>query len=498
MNIGLDIDGVLIDQEKFQLQKGIKYFKREYIKKYFQEHKIKLNKSDIQVFDSVTGKGFNGKEIDLTKHYIKINSNGYGIADVFNCSEADESKFWYKYMIEYALFAPFRKDAARVINQLHKDGNTIIPVTARAKSNENSIVGKFQRAMVILRLKTSGIPYDKIVFCSYKKGQELQDKVNACIDNKLELMIEDKKSNGETIEQQTDTKIFLYATRNNVDIKSKNILRFVNFSELYNGIKKHQETEKFSLLHKEEKDQLTTLERGNYYKAYRDYHTKYVYDKDIAAKREKKLKRVIKYGKFVFDKIVKHEIINPDRMPKEDGIIITINHRDMLDIPLVMRAIGPRAYHPMLKAEFLDTKAEGILTDLGCLFVNRYDKSIREQARETASKRVLTGSNIIVCPEGTRNKTDKPLLTFDFGAVSIAQNSGKRIYPCAIYKTSHHKIVNFGNSIEVGTNDDLVQVNQVLYNRTIELLEECKKMAEAQLIYLPQESKNKVKCLSKR
>ena len=34
MNIGLDIDGVLLNQEKFQLQKGIKFFKKQYIKKY--------------------------------------------------------------------------------------------------------------------------------------------------------------------------------------------------------------------------------------------------------------------------------------------------------------------------------------------------------------------------------------------------------------------------------------------------------------------------------
>ena len=101
---------------------------------------------------------------------------------------------------------------------------------------------------------------------------------------------------------------------------------------------------------------MTPLERANYYKAYREYLTKCVYDEKIVRKREKRLKRVIKYGKYIFDRFVKQEIINADRIPKEEGIIITTNHRDMLDIPLITRAIGPRPYHPMLKAEFLETK----------------------------------------------------------------------------------------------------------------------------------------------
>jgi 1-acyl-sn-glycerol-3-phosphate acyltransferase len=498
MNIGLDIDGVLINQEKFQLQKGIKHFKKNYIKKYYKDYGIKLKKTNVQVLDSATGKQFNGNQVDLTKPYIEINSNGYGIADVFNCSENEEAKFWYKYMIPYALFASLRKDAARVIKQLYNEGNKIIPVTARAKANENTIIGKIQRGLVILRLKINRIPYDKIVYCSYKKGQELQDKVSACIDNKLELMIEDKKGNAEAIDQQTNTKTFLYATRNNADIKNKNILRFVNFGELYNGIKKEKEEEKFTLLHKEEKNLMTPEQRENYYKEYRNYHTKYIYDKGIIIKREENLKKLIKYGKYFFDKTVKYKIINEDKKPKEDGIIITTNHRDMLDIPLVISTIGIRPYHPMLKAEFLDTKAEGVLTDIGCFFVNKHDKSIREQARETATKMVLSGSNVIVCPEGTRNKTDKLLLNFDFGAVSIAQNSGKLIYPCAIYRTNDYRIINFGDSIKVGINDNLEEANQILFNKTIELLEECARMEEEKSSQVNQESNNKVKYLSKK
>lgn len=498
MNIGLDLDGPLMNQERFQLRKGTEFFKKQYIKEYYKNNGVKLKKTDVQVLDLITGKQINGKEIDLTKPYIKINSNGYGIAEIFDCDKEQEAAFWYKYMPFYALFVPFRKDAVRVIKQLHSEGNKFYVVTARAKSNENNLIGKIQRGLVILRLKLAKVPYEKITFCSYEGEHELQDKVSACIDNKLDLMIEDKKGNAEVIEQKTSTKTFLYATKNNADIKSKDLPRFVNFGELYNGIKKQQETEKFTLLHKEEKTMLTDEELENYYKSYRDYHTKYVYDRGIIKVREENLRKLVKYGKYVFDRFSKYEVINIDRMPKEDGVIITTNHRDMLDIPHVIRAMGERPSHPILKSEFLDTKAEGILTDIGCTFVNRDDKSIREQARETASKLVLSGSNVIVCPEGTRNKTNNLLLNFDFGAVSIAQNTGKLIYPCAVYRGLNHRIVNFGNPISVGINDNLNESNNILYNRTIELLEECRKREEEKLLQESQETASKTKILIKK
>ncbi|NLL44728.1 MAG: hypothetical protein GX247_03565 [Mollicutes bacterium] len=115
MNIGFDLDGVFFNQEKFQLKKGSKYFKSQYIKQYYKENGINLKKSDVQVFDVIRGKILDSAEkVDFTKPYLKINSNGYGIRQVFDCSEEEEEKFWYKHMLLYALFMPFRKDAVRV------------------------------------------------------------------------------------------------------------------------------------------------------------------------------------------------------------------------------------------------------------------------------------------------------------------------------------------------------------------------------------------------
>lgn len=473
MRIGLDIDGVLINQEKFQLKHGIKFFKKKYINDYNNKNNKKIKLSEVQVYDLATKTGYDGKPIDFTKHFITIDSNGYGIDDIFLCDSKDEEKFWYRYMLKYALFAPFRKDASMIVNRLVKEGNIIYPITSRAKANENNIVGKIQRTILVLRLKLNKIPYEKITYCSYKNGQEKKDKVAACIGNDLDIVIEDKKANAEAITIEAQIPTFLYATKNNADIKSKRTTRFVNFLEMYNGIKKYQAGKSFTTLDRNQKSLLTKEERQKYYEGYRKYVVSQDFDKDIILARAKKIKKVTKRGRYIFDKTVKHRAINLENVATEDGIIITTNHRDMLDIPLVMRHMGSRPYVPMLKSEFLDTKAEGFFTEMGCIFINRNDRSIREQARETAVKRVLTGHNVIVCPEGTRNKTDKPLLDFDFGAVSIAQNSGRPIYPCAIHKTKTHKIINFGKKIDVGMDDDLAEVNRKLFDVTLQLLREC-------------------------
>lgn len=478
MRIGLDLDGLFFNQEKFQFKNGIPWFKNKYIKEYYEEYGVKLKKSDVQVLDLATGKAFNNKkEIDFNKPYIEMNSKGYGIKEVFNCSDEEQKKFWYKHMLGYALFVPFRAEAVRVAKQLHHEGKELYIISSRAKANENNIIGKIQRGIVIFRFKTRGIPYKKAIFCPYEEGQEIEAKVQACDDNGIDLMIEDKKGTAVAVEKRTKAKSFLFASRNNDDMKNKDIPRFVNFDDLYIGIRKFEEKEKFQVLHREEKEKMTPLERENYYREYRNYLMTHNYNEEIIRKREKRMKRVVKFGKLIFDRFVKYEVINTDRIPEKGGVI-TVNHRDMLDIPTIMSAIGPRPYHPMLKSEFLETKAEKFLTKIDCLFVNRNDKTIRELSRENAIIRVLMGGYVIVCPEGTRNKTDKILLDFDHGAVSISQTSGELIYPSTIYRGRSCRIINFGEPIEVGPHTNLEEANKILYNRKLELLEESRKHDE--------------------
>ncbi len=476
MRIGFDIDGVLINHEKFQLNKGILFFKKKYIKEYKGKEKIKLK--DIQVYDEALESVVGDKKINESTHYITINSNGYGIREVFKCSEKSEKDFWYKYMVYYVLFTPLRTDMKRVLKQLYCDGNEITFITARAKSNEKNLIGLLQRTLVYFRLNIAGIKYKKVEFCSYEGKKELHDKIRACKINNIDCMIEDKKANALAIEKETGIKVFLYATRNNADIKNKDILRIVDPSSLYNSIKRYENGKSFSKLNNNQKQKLTDDDKQKYYDEYREFLRTVNYDGDIIKDRIKNLMIAIKVGSYIIDKITTPIVLNECNIPNNDATIFTTNHRDMLDIPVIMRVVGAKPIFPILKYEFLDTKAAKFLTDIGCIFVSRNDKSIRSQAREVAVRNLLNGNNIILCPEGTRNKTEKDLLDFGFGAVSIAQDSGKLITPCAVYKNGKYRIINFGESFKVNQTDELENANKNLFLKSLELLSQCKEYSK--------------------
>lgn len=485
MNIAYDLDGVFFDQEAFQFKKGIKYFKKQYIRQYYNNHGIKLRKSNIQVLDLATGRAFNSKkEIDFSKPYITMNSKGYNIKEVFMCSDKEQEKFWYKNMLPYALFAPFREDAVRIDKQLHEEGNKNFINSARAKADEDSLIGVIQRGIVIFRFKLRRIPYEKMVFCSYKDDQVIEAKVKACNDNNIDISIDDHKDIAVAIKNKTKAISLLFATRNNAEMENTDIPRYTNFSQLYYGIRKIQEKEKFKVLSREEKSKMTPLERENYYKAYREHLKNHVYNEKIIRKREKRLMRLIKYGKWLFDAFFKYEVIHPERIPKEKGITIAINHRSLADIPIAMSVFGPRPYHPMLKAEFLGTIWGRFFNSLGCNFVIREDKSSRELTREMSIQNILMGSDIILCPESTRNKTDRLLLDFSYGAVSISQNSGGPLYFCAIYKHKEYpkRVIDVVEKpLKVSEHDNLEEANKIFYNQALELLEGCKKYAEEKI-----------------
>ncbi|MCL2401624.1 MAG: 1-acyl-sn-glycerol-3-phosphate acyltransferase [Oscillospiraceae bacterium] len=163
----------------------------------------------------------------------------------------------------------------------------------------------------------------------------------------------------------------------------------------------------------------------------------------------------------------KYKIINKENLPKDDGFIIVLNHRDYWDLPLVISIMGSkRSVHPLVKVELEKQLAGRVLGFMGAVFVNRKDPEDRKLARLKLVGLVLNGSNVLICPEGTRNKTDALLLPFaGCGAVSIAQTTGRPIVPFAIsrYGTKNRqRFIRICNPFYVGAEDDLDEANNRL------------------------------------
>lgn len=190
MRIGIDIDGVLTDIEQWQL---------DYASKFYYEN---YNKSII-------------------------NYKGYETNEIFDTNQESDDLFWDKYFNEYSSTVDMRKFASEVIDKLKTDGHEIYIITARG-----SFLSKFHDIMsleenkenVLNFLNKNNIHYDKLIF-------SLEDKLSCCIDNNIDLMIEDKADNINKI--STRIPVVCFNAGYNGNCNGDNIIRCFSWYDLY-------------------------------------------------------------------------------------------------------------------------------------------------------------------------------------------------------------------------------------------------------------------------
>lgn len=186
MRIGIDIDGVLTDFEKWQLEVGSKFF-------------IKHNKNIVI-------------------------PDGYDSDTVFNVSKEIDSEFWNNYLYDYAINEPARKFAGEVIDKLRNSGYEIYIITARYLTNKNDEKGKKMRNIVIDWLKHNNINYDKLIFSP-------EDKFDICLKNDINIMIEDKVENINNISKIMP--VICFNASYNKSCKGNNIFRAYTWYDVY-------------------------------------------------------------------------------------------------------------------------------------------------------------------------------------------------------------------------------------------------------------------------
>lgn len=186
MKIGIDIDGVLTDFEKWQLEVGSKFF-------------IKYNKNIV-------------------------NPNGYDSKDVFNATKELDSEFWRDYLYDYAKNEPARKFAGEVIDKLKDKGYEIYIITARYLTDRNDDLGNNMRNIVINWLKENNINYDKIIFSP-------DDKFEICKENNINIMIEDRVENINNISKIMP--VICFDAAYNKMCNGKNIFRSYTWYDVY-------------------------------------------------------------------------------------------------------------------------------------------------------------------------------------------------------------------------------------------------------------------------
>lgn len=127
----------------------------------------------------------------------------------------------------------------------------------------------------------------------------------------------------------------------------------------------------------------------------------------------------------------------------------------------------------MAKKEYFDSKMAWFFKATGCISVDRSKKD--KHAKEQAIDILKSGGAVGLFPEGTRNKTNKFLLPFKFGTVSMAQKTNATIVPFGLtgdYKfRSKNLTVRFGTPFKIG-DMNLEEANKKLYNEIEKLMKE--------------------------
>jgi 1-acyl-sn-glycerol-3-phosphate acyltransferase len=122
--------------------------------------------------------------------------------------------------------------------------------------------------------------------------------------------------------------------------------------------------------------------------------------------------------------------------PKSEYVFIA-NHLSMLDIPVYAVACK-NTFRFLAKAELGKAPLLGYVVRKLYITVNRGDKTDRAKSIEKMKKSLQEGISIFLAPEGTRNKTEEPLLPFRDGAFLLAIASGKPLAVLTILNSHEH------------------------------------------------------------
>ncbi len=165
------------------------------------------------------------------------------------------------------------------------------------------------------------------------------------------------------------------------------------------------------------------------------------------------------------------KVVNKPKIKDDIPVIFCGNHIHLMDQCLVILS-NKRPIHYMAKIEYFQNKKTKWFFKLaGCIPVDRSKKD--ENAKDRAMDVLINKEALGIFPEGTRNKTNKLLQEFKFGAVSMAKKTDALIVPFAItgeykWRTKNLKI-EYGTPFKVNTMT-LEDANKKLYNDVLKMI----------------------------
>ena len=114
--------------------------------------------------------------------------------------------------------------------------------------------------------------------------------------------------------------------------------------------------------------------------------------------------------------------------------IVICNHNSLIDVPISTPFL-PRANKTIAKKSFIYVPLFGWIYQFGSVIVDRKNDQSRKTSFENMKRVLDSGLDMLIYPEGTRNKTSEPLKSFYDGAFRLSVDTGKPIVPVVILNT---------------------------------------------------------------
>lgn len=114
--------------------------------------------------------------------------------------------------------------------------------------------------------------------------------------------------------------------------------------------------------------------------------------------------------------------------------VVVCNHNSLMDVP-VSTPFMPRANKTIAKKSFARIPVFGWIYTFGSVLVDRKSDESRRRSYEEMKRKLDLGLDMVIYPEGTRNRTGNPLKSFYDGAFKLAADTGKPIMPAILLHT---------------------------------------------------------------
>jgi 1-acyl-sn-glycerol-3-phosphate acyltransferase len=138
---------------------------------------------------------------------------------------------------------------------------------------------------------------------------------------------------------------------------------------------------------------------------------------------------------FFFFAGIRLTIRGREKFATGQNYIVVCNHNSMMDVPITSPGI-PGANKTIAKKEMMKIPVFNIIYRRGSVLVDRNSDQSRRESYLRMKDVLEMGMHMCIYPEGTRNKTNKPLKEFHEGAFRLAKDTGKPIMPAVIFGTA--------------------------------------------------------------